>query len=108
MSQLNDHNKLVFADEGARLADVEAWLEKETIHVEWVEAFKIILGQIEVANGPPALACLTPAKIKSRLQKQVSNQENALGEMADNLLTSLNDNTNTFTKPLLDSYGQEC
>ena len=109
-SQLNYHNKFVFADEVARQADIEEWLEKETIHIDWVESVTAILGQIEVAasNAPPAPVCLTPAQIQARLLKQVSNQETALREMADNLVVSLNDGTNTFTKPLLDSYGQEC
>ena len=108
VSQLNYHNKFVFADEEARQAAMEEWSEKETIHIDWVESVKTILGQIEVANTPPAPVCLTPAQIQARLQKQVSNQETALRKMADNLLVSLNDSTNTFTKPLLDHYGKEC
>ena len=84
-------------------------MEKETIHIDWVESVTAILGQIEVAasNAPPAPVRLTPAQIQAGLLKQVSNQETALREMANNFVVSLNDSTNIFTKPLLDSYGQE-
>ena len=108
IAQLNYHNKFVFPDDDARTTDLNTWREKHNHHDDWVESVEMILGQMEVNSAPPAPVALSPDQLIARFFTQVANKEASLTETADSLTTSLDDNTNTFSKPLLDMYGQEC
>ena len=108
VAQLNYQNKFVFPDDDARTTDLNTWLEKHDHHDDWVESVEMMLGQMEVANAPPVPVVLSPEQLQDRFLTQVANREASLTEMADRLTTSLDDNTNTFSKPLLDLYGREC
>ena len=96
-AQLNYHDKFVSPDDDTKTTDWNSWLEKEAVHDALVESVVTTLG-LE----------LSPAQRKARLFAQVANKEASLTEMADSLLTSLDDDTKTFSKPLLDYYDQEC
>ena len=71
-----------------------------------MDSVETMLGLIEIANTPPTPAALSTAQLQARLLTQVANQEIFLTELAVSLVTSLEDNTNTFSKLLLDTYGQ--
>ena len=100
--------KFVFLDFNARAPDWNAWLEKEAVHDDWFESVEIMLGQIEVADAHLNPEVLSPAQRRARIFTQVANKEAYLTELADSLLTSLDDDTSIFSKRLLDRYGQEC
>ena len=80
--------------------DVNSWYKKGA-HDDWVKSVETILGQIEVANASTAPVVLSPAQRQAKLFAQVANEKEYLTEVADSLLTSL-DNVNTISKPLLD------
>ena len=62
---------------------------------------------VTTAGDNLAPAVLFPAQRQARLFTDVANQEASITELADSMLTSLDDD-NTLPRPLLDRYTQEC